>query len=115
MITLIENNEKFNYKIYRSSTVCHKNQAMVSEIHMARNKFNQIFPGQDMTWSYKKYNTFCLVSGELMFYNLFEDLVAVIKEHTKNLYGSSHGSITTCLIKCSTGTIINQRFTVISV
>jgi len=84
MITLIENNEQFNYKIYRSSTVCDRHQAMISEINMARNKFNQVFPGQDMTWSYKKYNTFSLVSGELMFYDLFEDLVSVIKEHTNN-------------------------------
>ena len=46
---------------------------------MAHQKFKNIFGNKDSTWSYKDYNVFCLTASSVHFYNIYKDLISVIK------------------------------------
>ena len=86
MITLIEDNKQFNYKIYRSDVIVQHQAEMIGRLQAAHRKlmekYGKINPSS--TWLYRTYNVFSLVGPDKHFYNLFKDLNQVFKETLPN-------------------------------
>ena len=81
MLTLIEDNKTFNYKIYRSSVVVEHQSEMIDRINFAHQQLMKKYGSlnTDSTWLYKTYNIFSLIGPSKLFYELFYDLTNVIK------------------------------------
>ena len=84
MITLIEDNKEFNYKIYKSSTIITNHKQMIEKIFdrhpfLYETYLRHSLLAKDSTWLYKMYNTFCLMSLSKDFHDLFRELNEVIK------------------------------------
>lgn len=81
MIRLVERNQDHNYCIYQSDFIVNNIDYIISDCYLAHDKFKSIFPDVDSTWTYDKYNIFCLTSPSPYFYNIYKDLIFCIKDY----------------------------------
>lgn len=81
MISLIEDNKEFGYKIYRSETITNHSQRMIKRLNEAHWVLMQKFGKLNInsTWLYQNYNVFSLVGASEDFYNLYNELHEIIK------------------------------------
>ena len=78
-VQLVERNEEHNYNLYRSQYIIDNIDGILQHCSVAYDRFNALFPNHDSTWTYKKYNIFCLTATSLHFYNIYKYLIACIK------------------------------------
>ncbi|NBX50453.1 hypothetical protein EBT25_11020 [bacterium] len=86
MITLVEDNKQFNYKIYKSDVVVKHQAEMIKclvEAHRVLIKSYGRY-NKSSTWLYRTYNVFSLVGASKHFYDLFKDLNSIIRETLPN-------------------------------
>jgi hypothetical protein len=83
MIDLIEYNKENNYQIYRSDYIVKNIEGIINDCYIAHNRFTQLFPGRDSTYTYKQYNIFSLTATSIHFYNIYKDLIFCTKEFLK--------------------------------
>lgn len=76
---LIFKNSGLNYSLYKSSYITKNYDDIVRDCYSTHAKFKKMFSG-DSTWSFSCYNIFNLSSTSLHFYNIYKDLIAVIKD-----------------------------------
>jgi len=81
---LVENNLKFNYRVYNSEYVKKYHSDFMLESYLAVDKFNHLYKDQDTTWTYSKYNIFNLTACSLNFHQLYKELIHVVKDYTGN-------------------------------
>jgi len=70
-----------NYKIYKSNVICNNQEEIIKVIDKSYSIHQEIFSGEDFTWSYRKYNTFGLTSSNELFYDLFCELKTFIYDY----------------------------------
>jgi len=84
MCKLIKDNIEHNYQIYSSQYIINNHRAAFYEGKHAHARFKNRFPNKESsTWSYEDYNIFSLAAGSVFFYNVYKDLIFVIKNHIK--------------------------------
>jgi hypothetical protein len=86
MINLIEDNKELNFRIYNSEFIAKRIMAIRHEgkLHHAnyKNAFKDSKNGS--TWDYKMYNIFSLATGSTLFYQIYKDLIFVVKDYLKD-------------------------------
>jgi hypothetical protein len=86
MISLIEDNKEYNYRIYKSDSIINHHKEMMYIINTAHTilmkKYGKINPSS--TWLYQTYNIFSLVGQSECFHELFKDLISLIKDYLPN-------------------------------
>jgi len=75
-----------DYKIYKSQLIIDNKDEMVKLIHKAYETHQDVFHGQDSTWTYGLYNFFALTSPNLLFRELFFELKGIIHEYVPGKY-----------------------------
>jgi len=86
MINLIENNIEMNYRIYNSEFIANTFTAIKFEGRMHHSKYRNMFKDSKngSTWDYKIYNIFSLAAGSELFYQIYKDLIFVVKDYIKD-------------------------------
>jgi len=86
MINLIENNKEMNYRIYNSEFISSKLKSIKLEGRMHHAAYKNFFKDskKDSTWDYNAYNIFSLAGGSELFYQIYKDLIFVIKDYLKD-------------------------------
>lgn len=86
MITLIEDNKQFNYRIYRSDVVVKHQAEMIDRINKAHTVLMESYGqyNKSSTWLYRTYNVFSLVGPSKHFSDLFRDLNTIIRQTLPN-------------------------------
>tara|TARA_R100001463_G_scaffold32367_1_gene72626 strand:+ start:672 stop:1193 length:522 start_codon:yes stop_codon:yes gene_type:complete len=74
------------YKIYKSQLIIDNKDEMVELIHRAYETHQNVFNGQDSTYTYGLYNFFALTSPNLLFRELFFELKDIIHEYVPEKY-----------------------------
>ena len=75
-----------DYKIYKSKLIIDNKDEMVDLISKVYESHQQVFNGQDSTWTYSWYNFFALTSPNLLFRKLFFELKDIINENVSEEY-----------------------------
>lgn len=70
-----------DHKVYKSQLIIDNKDEMVDLIHQSYGLHQLYFPGEDSTWTYKKYNFFGLTSPNLLFSKLFHELRDIINDY----------------------------------
>ena len=82
---LIKQDDINEYRMYRSKLVIDNQQQFIDECHEAKTRFDVLFfPERSSTWLYRKYNMFSLTAGSVIFYNLFEEIKSLVREHANH-------------------------------
>lgn len=68
-----------DYVVYQSDFIKNNLQDILQDIEVAHSHFRQLFPKEDSTWAYNKYNIFSLTAPSTNFYNIFLELRTVIR------------------------------------
>ena len=86
MINLIEDNKELNYRIYNSEFIAKRIMAIRHEGKIHHASYKNVFPNtnNDSTWDYKMYNIFSLSAGSTLFYQIYKDLIFVVKDYLKD-------------------------------
>jgi hypothetical protein len=79
MLELVTKDEELNYAVYNSSYIRENYNEIIEHAYFAHDKFNECFPEQSSTWTYRVYNIFSLSTTSLHFYNIYKEMVEVIK------------------------------------
>ena len=74
---------KSNYKLYQSKLIKNNSKLFYKECLDGIKRHKILFPNQSSTWSYRKYNTFSLTAGSVIFYNLLLELKNIIHDYCK--------------------------------
>lgn len=86
MITLIEDNKQYNYKIYRSDVIVRHQNEMINRLHQCHkllmDRYSKL--NKSSTWLYRTYNIFSLVGQSEHFFDLYKDLTEIIKLNLPN-------------------------------
>ena len=69
-----------DYSLYSSSFVIENRQAIVELADRAHNNFKFIFNDTDSTRAYSKYNLFSLTAKEPVYYVLYQQIVAAVRD-----------------------------------
>jgi hypothetical protein len=70
-----------NYKLHEIKYIEENKEQFVRECYDAIKRFNVMFPNSSSTWAYRSYNTFSLTAGSLLFYRVFKDLKAIVRDY----------------------------------
>ena len=86
MIELIDQNFEYNYRVYRSDVIVKHQSEMLKRIYDSHknlmNHYSKL--NKNSTWLYRTYNIFSLTGGSEHFYDLYKDLIDVIKLYLPN-------------------------------
>jgi|TARA_R110002012_G_scaffold42863_1_gene116334 hypothetical protein len=75
---------KNNYFIHQSKFIKENAEFFYKECLEGKERHKIMFPTENSTtWSYKKYNTFALTAGSIIFYKLFIELKNIIHDYCK--------------------------------
>tara|TARA_R110000823_G_C15684723_1_gene474646 strand:- start:63 stop:590 length:528 start_codon:yes stop_codon:yes gene_type:complete len=72
---------KLSANLYQSDLIIQNKEAFIYECNYGYTKISNKLKAKDTTWSYKEYNIFSVMAGSVLFYNLFLELSAIIKEY----------------------------------
>ena len=81
-ITLLTNDLENNYKVYFDNYIVENKDNFLEDVKIAYGRFDMSFPNLSPTWTYRYYNIFSLTFGSLHFYNLFNQLKTIIRDHS---------------------------------
>jgi hypothetical protein len=86
MINLIEDNTEMNYRIYNSEFIANNVGMIRYEGNFHYAKYRKLFKDskRGSTWDYGVYNIFSLASGSTLFYQIYKELLFVIKDYLKD-------------------------------
>jgi len=70
-----------DHKLYRSQLIIDNKDEMVRQIHDSHFVHQMYFPGDNSTWTYKRYNFFGLSSPSLLFNKLFYELRDIVNNY----------------------------------
>lgn len=95
MITLIEDNTTHGYKIYRSDVIVKHQDEMIKKIYESHDVLLKLTDRYSMvtgfdsstfnsTYLYRTYNIFALTGQSELFYELYKDLVTLIKLNVRD-------------------------------
>lgn len=70
---------KENYVLHQCDYISDNLSDIFEDLHIAHNNFKRLFPNEDSTWAYSKYNIFALTAPSTNFYRIYSDLRAVIR------------------------------------
>lgn len=87
MINLIEDNTEMNYRVYNSEFISNKIMDIRHEGKIHHAKYNSLFKDvsdKGSTWDYKMYNVFSLTAGSSLFYQIYKELLFVIKDYLQD-------------------------------
>ena len=86
MIKLIEDNKEMNYRVYNSEFIANKLTAIRFEGKNHHARYRRMFKNStlDSTWDYDKYNIFSLAAGSTLFYQIYKNLIFVVKDYLKD-------------------------------
>jgi hypothetical protein len=80
MITLIEDNKQFNYRIYNSSVIVDHHAELIRVAEVAHQRCLANLGAESATDAYNRYNAFTVFGCNPHYHDLYRDLVAVIKD-----------------------------------
>lgn len=80
MLQIISEDKENQYKIFKYQYIVDQQKFFIEDIEIALKTFYNFFNTNDYTWNYKFYNTFCITSASLLFYNLFSTLKFIIRD-----------------------------------
>lgn len=86
MIQLIEKNDFFNYQVWHTDVVEKHQQDLIESSLQAEKIFNNRYgaiKNKNLTWSYQSYNIWLLTSPCPAWFELYKDLLEVIKNYKK--------------------------------
>ena len=69
-----------NYRVYTSPFVVEHSNTLIEIAGKAHTNFKTIFKDADSTWTYNRYNLFSLTAREPMYYILYRQIVAAIRD-----------------------------------
>lgn len=69
-----------DYIVYQSDYIANNQNVIFEHIIHAHAMFKQVFPNDDSTWSYHKYNIFSLTAPSSAFYTIYTELRNIIRE-----------------------------------
>lgn len=85
MVHLVEDNIEQGYRVYRSEVIIKNHKEMINRINVAHsilmNRYGRL--NTNSTWLYRTYNVFSLLGSSEDFYELYKDLIDVIKLYNK--------------------------------
>jgi hypothetical protein len=70
-----------DYTLYQSDYIANNQDLIFEDINRAHNLFRELFPNQDSTWTYDKYNVFALTSPSTAFYKIYTELRNLVRGH----------------------------------
>lgn len=65
----------------QSEIILDNQKKFIDLMHFAAYKIEKLFETKDYTWTYPKYNIFCLTATNKLMYELFNELKKHIREH----------------------------------
>lgn len=81
MVHLIEDNVEHGYRVYQSEVILKHHKEMIDRINIAHsilmNRYGRL--NNSSTWLYRTYNVFSLLGASEHFYELYKDLIEIIK------------------------------------
>jgi len=68
-----------DYTLHQCDYIADNLPDIFEDLRVAHNNFKQLFPNEDSTWSYSKYNIFALTAPSTNFYKIYVELRNVIR------------------------------------
>ena len=68
-----------DYTLYHSQYIVDHIDLIKGDIEIAHRVFKEIFPTDDSTWSYHKYNLFALTAPSTTFYHIYQELRNLVR------------------------------------
>lgn len=68
-----------DYFLHQSEYIVNNQNNIFEDLRVAHANFERLFPHEDSTWAYAKYNIFALTSPSTSFYNIYSELRQVIR------------------------------------
>lgn len=68
-----------DYVLYQSKYIVDNIELIQNDIEIAHRVFTQVFPDNDSTWNYHKYNLFALTAPSSAFYQIYKELRTLIR------------------------------------
>lgn len=68
-----------DYVLHQSQYIVDNMDLIQGDIEIAHRVFKQLFPNEDSTWTYHKYNLFALTAPSSAFYNIYQELRNIIR------------------------------------
>ena len=86
MIRLVEDNPAMSYRMYNSEFIANNITAIRVEGNNHHARYKRMFKDStlDSTWDYRKYNIFSLAAGDVLFLQIYKDLIWVVKDFLKD-------------------------------
>jgi hypothetical protein len=69
-----------DFIVYQSDYIVKNQRQLFDDIDQAHVNFKRLFPSNDSTWSYDKYNIFSLTAPSTAFYSLYKELCGVVRQ-----------------------------------
>jgi len=73
-----------DYTLYQSEFIANNQDLIFEDINRAHNLFREVFPNQDSTWTYHKYNIFALTAPSTAFYQIYTELRNLVRSQLGN-------------------------------
>jgi len=73
-----------DYHIFQSEYIANNQDLIFEDITHAHKVFREIFPNEDSTWSYHKYNIFALTAPSSAFYQIYVELRNLVRNTIGN-------------------------------
>jgi hypothetical protein len=73
-----DNGDK-DYTLYQSDFIATNLTDIFEDLRIAHENFKKLFPNEDSTWAYSKYNIFALTAPSTNFYKIYTELRTVIR------------------------------------
>lgn len=67
------------YKLFQSQYIVDNQQRIFDDLDMAHSNFKKLFPENDSTWTYDRYNLFALTAPSSIFYEIYKELRNIIR------------------------------------
>lgn len=69
-----------DYIVYQSQYIVDNLHQIIEDINIAHRLFHKLFPENDTTWTYDKYNIFSLTAPSTTFYEMYKELKTLIRD-----------------------------------
>ena len=68
-----------DYALYQSDFIVNNLPDIYEDLDIAHRAFKSMFPEQDSTWSYNRYNIFALTAPSTSFYQIYKDMRTLVR------------------------------------
>lgn len=73
-----------DYILHQSQYIVDNKDLIFGDIDIAHRLFKTMFPNEDSTWTYNKYNIFALTAPSTAFYNIYKELRTLVRSQLGN-------------------------------